>query len=57
MKTNFDTDYKSGQQGLQKGATFRDYKSRHKGLQIGASSEITKRGKMITDWGRNYKTG
>ena len=30
-KLNFDTDYKSGQQGLQNGAAFRDYKSGQKG--------------------------
>ena len=56
-KLNFDTDYKSGQQGLQTRAAFRDYKTRQKRFQIGAGSEITKRGKKITNWGRDYKTG
>ena len=56
-KLNFDTDYKSGQPGLQNGAAFRDYQSGQKGLQIGAGSEITKRGKRITNRGRNCKSG
>ena len=62
-KLNFDTDYKSGQQGLQNGTAFRDYKSGQKRLQIGAGSEITKwgkritkRGKKITNRGRDYKS-
>ena len=61
MKLNFDTDYKSGQQGLQNGAAFRNCKSGQvqrlqngaKGLQIGAG--IKKRGKKITNRCRDYK--
>ena len=56
-KLNFDMDYKSGQQGLQNGAAFRDCKSGQKGLQIGAGSEITKRGKRITNQDKDYKMG
>ena len=50
-------DYKSVHQGLQNGAAFRDYKSGQKRLQIGAGSEVTKRGKRIKYWGRDYRTG
>ena len=64
-------DFKTGQDdGLQTGADFRDYKSGQEGLQIGAALGITKlakglqigagitnRGKGITNWGRDYKSG
>ena len=56
-------DYKSGQvDGLHIGASM-DYKSGQvEGLHIGAKglqngAGITNRGKKITNWGRDYKSG
>ena len=69
--TNFKIeDYKTGQKRLQIGAALglqigarKDYKSGQlKRLQIGAKrlqngTGITNRGKRITNWGRDYKSG
>ena len=43
--------------GLQIGVRFRDYKSGQEGLQIGATIEISNRGKKITNWGWDFKSG
>ena len=36
---------------------FKDYKSGQEGLQIGATEGISNRGKKITNQGRNFKSG
>ena len=43
--------------GLQIGAGFRNYKSGQEELQIGAALGISNRGKDISNWGRDYKSG
>jgi len=48
---------KSEKEGLQIGADFRDYKSGQERLQKEPTLGITKRGKKITNWGRDYKSG
>ena len=43
--------------GLQIGAGFRDYKLGQKGSQIGVALGNSNRGKKITNWGRDFKSG
>ena len=43
--------------GLQIGASFRDYKSGQEGLQIGATLGISNWSKKITGRGRDFKSG
>ena len=43
--------------GLQIGVGFRDYKSGQDGLQIGATLGISNRGKKTTNCGRDFKSG
>ena len=46
-----------GQIGITKWGKFWDYKVGQDGLQSGAAIWITKWGKKITKWGRDYKVG
>ena len=48
---------KETMRGLQIGAGFRDYRSEQEGLQIGAALGISSRGKEITNWDRDFKSG
>ena len=43
--------------GLQIGAVFRDFKSGQEGLQKGAALGISNRGKKIANWDRDFKSG
>ena len=43
--------------GLQIGAGFKDYRLGQEGLQIGAALGISNRGKKITNYGRDFKSG
>ena len=61
MKTKKSGKFSGLQNGamrrLQIGLDFRDYKSGQEGLHIGATLENSNRGKEITNWGRDFKSG